>query len=393
MRKPKILHIIQCTNLGGMEKSALETMSGERILGCENRLISLNPIGALGPLLLERGIPACGLRYRGPAGVFSIPAMARAFREGDTPDGIVMTGHNVAAFAALAGHKCKRRVLSVHFHHTGVMPRLQWRVVYAAAMQVFPHIAFCSDFIREEAEDIYPPLRKISVTRPDCFRLPPVPSERDKAAARASMRIPEGVAVIGNAGWLIQRKRWDIFLRTAARIASERPDTVFVACGDGPMRQELAELSRALGLGERVKWLGWQTDLTNFYLSLDVLLFNSDWDALGLTPLEAATFGVPMVASVLHGGLREVISSERLGFLCSQHDEEWLVEKTMLLLENHALRREMAAACRMAVAERHDPERNARELLELIDLNAFDGRAARSEEPGAAAAARSEYSC
>ena len=376
MRPPNILHIMQCANLGGMEKSTLELMSAERSLGFENRLISLNPIGGLGPLLVERGIPARGLRYRGPAGVLSIPEMAKAFREGSSPDGVVVTGHNLAAFAALAGHKCKKRVLFVHHYHEGVMPRRQWRFVYTAAMRIFPRIAFCSDFIRAEAEDIYPPLRRISVTRPDCLRLAPLPSQRERIAARESLQIPEGASVVGNAGWLIQHKRWDVFLRTAARIASERPDTVFLVAGDGPMRQELSESSRALGLADRVRWLGWQKNLTNFYLSLDVLLFNSDGDALGLTPLEAAGFGVPMVASVLHGGLREVVHSERLGFLSSQHDEDWLTEKAIFLLQNRELGREMATACRMVVAERHDPLRNAKKLLELIDLNVSVGQAA-----------------
>src|SRR5271157_2528287 len=147
MHQPNILHIMQCANLGGMEKSTLEMMITARTLGCNNQLISLNPIGGLGSLLKERGIPARGLYYRGPAGVLSLREMARAFREGVSPDGIVMTGHNVSAFAALAGHKCKKRILFVHFHHEGVMPRWQWQIVYAAAMRVFPRIAFCADFI------------------------------------------------------------------------------------------------------------------------------------------------------------------------------------------------------------------------------------------------------
>jgi len=189
MHQPNILHIMQCANLGGMEKSTLEMMITARTLGCNNQLISLNPIGGLGSLLKERGIPARGLYYRGPAGVLSLREMARAFREGVSPDGIVMTGHNVSAFAALAGHKCKKRILFVHFHHEGVMPRWQWQIVYAAAMRVFPRIAFCADFIREEAEDIYPPLRGVSVTRPDCFRLSPVPTTKDKIAARIAFFI------------------------------------------------------------------------------------------------------------------------------------------------------------------------------------------------------------
>jgi len=368
MREPSILHIMQCANLGGMEKATLEMMSAARSLGCSNRLISLNPIGGLGPLLEERGIPAEGLHYRGPAGVPSIPEMARAFREGPSPDGIVMTGHNMSAFAALAGHRCKNRILFLHYYHKGVMPRLQWQMVYAAAMRIFPRIAFCSDFIRKEAEEIYPPLSRVSVTRPDCFTLSPVPSEQERLCARKTLAIPERSLVVGNAGWLIPGKRWDVFLRTVARIAATLPEAVFLACGDGPLREELMELSRSLGLEGRMRWLGWQKDLTGFYRSLDVLLFNTDGDAMPRTPLEAAVYGVPTVASAVHSGMHELISSEKIGFLTTNHDENWLAEKVLFLLRNRAVRREMAIACRRVLAERHDPTRNAMKLLEMLEL-------------------------
>ena len=364
----RLLHIMQCANLGGMEKATLEMMTALAAIGFENRLVSLNPIGGLGPLLEERGIPAKGLPYRGPAGLLSIPQMAWEFRRTE-PGAIIMSGHNAAAFAALAGLKCKRRVLFIHYHHSGVKPRWQWRAIYAAAARIFPRIAFCSDFIRAEAEEIYPPLRSIGATIRNPFPLPPRPQERDKVAARRALGIPESAPVVGNAGWLIPRKRWDVFLRAAARIAERRPDVLFLACGDGPLRDELKEQCGALGLAERVRWLGWQKDLTAFYLSLDVLLFNSDWDALPRTPLEAGAHEVPTVASNLRGGLREVIASDRVGFLTDRHDEDWLADKTLLLLENPTLRRETGAACRQVLAERHDPGRNAREVLELLGLN------------------------
>jgi glycosyltransferase involved in cell wall biosynthesis len=367
MSQVHILNIMQCANLGGMERSTLELMSALQAVGCTNRLVSLNPIGELGPLLAQRGIPALGLRYRGPSGLLSITEMARTFRLGQKPDGLVMTGHNMAAFAALTGLDCKK-ILFIHFHHTGVKPRLQWKLIYAGAMRIFSRIAFCADFVRAEAEEIYPPVREVSVTQPNCFRLPPRPSNEDRAAARKALGIHDGALVVGNAGWLIKRKRWDVFLRTARLVSEQCQDSVFLACGDGPLRNELMEQASAMGLGERMRWLGWQQNLTTFYLSLDVLLFNSDWDALGRTPLEAGAFEVPTVASVLHGGLQEVIISERIGFLLDRHDEDWLAEKTLLLLKSPELRHEMGAACREILAERYDPERNAAEMLKLLGL-------------------------
>jgi len=367
--RPQILHIMQCANLGGMERSTLEMMSALGALGCSNRLVSLNPIGGLGPLLDERGIPAVGLSYRGPAGMLSIPAMAQEFRRDPKSDGVVMTGPNLAAFLALTGLDCKNRLLFVHYHHAGVKSRSEWRLIYAAAMRLFPRIAFCSDFIRAEAEEIYPPLRQISVTKYNPYELPPRPTAEQRAAARRALSIPDGMLVVGNAGWLIQRKRWDVFLRTAAKIKAQRHDVLFLVCGDGPLREELKEQSRALGLGDRVRWLGWQEDLTAFYLILDVLLFNSDWDAAPRTPLEAGAYETPSVASVLHGGLRELISSEQVGFLLDRHDEDWLAEKTLNLLGRPDLRRDMGIACRKVLAERHDPKHNAMEVLQLLGIS------------------------
>jgi glycosyltransferase involved in cell wall biosynthesis len=369
MSGPRILHIMQCANLGGMEQSTLEIMSSLRELGCSNRLVSLHPIAALGPLLEKRGIPTRGLKYRGPWGILSIPEMAREFRRNPAPDSVVVTGHNMAAFCALAGIDCPRKILFIHFHHTGVHPRWVWKAIYATAMGIFPRIAFCADFIREEAEDIYPPLRRVSLTRPNSFRLPPRPTDEDRAAARVTLGVPKGTVVVGNAGWLIERKRWDVFLRTAARVVEHRSEVVFLVSGDGPLRTELMKQSIALGLEERVRWLGWQSDMKPFYLSLDVLLFNSDWDALGRTPLEAGTYEVPTVASVLHGGLREVIQSDEVGFLLDKHDEDWLAEKTLLLLKDPALRKQMGTAIRNVLAERHDPIKNANALLRLLGLS------------------------
>ncbi|MDR5730306.1 MAG: glycosyltransferase family 4 protein, partial [Terriglobia bacterium] len=261
------------------------------------------------------------------------------------------------------------RLLFMHFHHQGVKPDWQWRLIYKTAMRIFDRIAFCADYIRAEAEELYPPLRAVSLTRPDSYRLPTVPSHQERMAARAALGLAEDTAVVGNAGWLIQRKRWDVFLRTAAKIAQQRKDAVFLACGDGPLRDELKDQSRALGLEDRVRWLGWRQDLTPFFLSLDVLLFNSDWDALPRTPLEAGSYEIPTVASALHGGLKEFISDNSIGYLTDQHDEEWLADRTLRLLNDTVLRKMMGKACREVLAERHDPTRNAIETLRLLGLH------------------------
>src|ERR1039457_1166574 len=110
---------MQCTNLGGMEQVTLQRMISLGVKGFPGRLVSLNPIGELGPLLDSNNVPAVGLAYRGHWGWKSIPSMWREFRR-EVPRGIVMTGHNLAGMVALGGLCKGHRLLCVHYHHQGV---------------------------------------------------------------------------------------------------------------------------------------------------------------------------------------------------------------------------------------------------------------------------------
>jgi glycosyltransferase involved in cell wall biosynthesis len=118
-----------------------------------------------------------------------------------------------------------------------------------------------------------------------------------------------------------------------------------------------------------VRWLGWQEDLRNFYLALDLLIFNSDWDALGRTPIEALAFGTPLVASVEHGGIGEVINHDRYGYLTSKHDIDWLSARAWELLANPALANSTAVAARSRIAEYCSPQGDLDRVVQLLDLN------------------------
>jgi glycosyltransferase involved in cell wall biosynthesis len=104
-----------------------------------------------------------------------------------------------------------------------------------------------------------------------------------------------------NAGWLIPRKRFDIFLKTAAEVKKRLPESYFVICGNGLLEDKLKKLADDLCLTGSIRFTGWVEDLTPYYQSSDVLLFNSDYDAFGCTPLEAAGHGcivVPLLYTV-----------------------------------------------------------------------------------------------
>lgn len=346
----KIVNIIQGTDLGGMEQASLRLMVGLKERGHSVEVVSLNPIGGLGPLMVEHNIPAVGLPYLGRGGWRSFPLLRRTLRAVQA-DAMLMTGHNLSTMLAM-GNLCRgKRLLAVHFHHEGVKPRWQWQLIYRLACSRFQAITFPSDFVRYEAEEIYPPLQSVSHTVYNPLPVWPLPTASERHHARVALGVPLDAPVIGNAGWLIQRKRFDVFLRTAQLIAQQVPDAVFLIAGGGEERVRLEALAQELKISERVIWLGWQKDLTLFYHSLDVMLFNSDWDAMATTPLEAVSRGIPLVASSLHGGLKEILDREDYGFLIPRHDMKKLAGKAVWFLRNPQEARKVGLTGRERVAQ------------------------------------------
>jgi glycosyltransferase involved in cell wall biosynthesis len=361
----KIVNIIQGTDLGGMEQASLRLMVGLKERGHSFEVISLNPVGKLGPQLAEQNIPVVGLPYLGRGGWCSFLLLRRTLRPVKA-DAMLMTGHNVMAMLAI-GNLCHgMRVLAVHFHHTGVKSPWQWRFIYRIACKHFQAITFPSDFVRHEAEKLYPPVKSLSHTifnpLPSC----PVPTVEERNHARLSLGLPLGTPVIGNAGWLIPRKRFDVFLRTARLILQRIPNAMFLIAGDGEERARLEALARELDIAECVRWLGWQKDMSTFYQCLDVMLFNSDFDAAGLAPLEAICYGVPLVASVQQGGLKEILNKSDYGFLIPMHDIGALAEKVIHSLQNSQMARKVALVGRERIAEVSNTQRIAGEIESLL---------------------------
>lgn len=363
----RILNITQCTNLGGMEHSNLLRLIGLQRLGHACELISLNPLGDLGPLLEKQDIPAQGLPYLGRGGWRSAWLFRRAVRARRC-DAIIMTGHNLMATMAIGSTAKPNRVLAIHFHHKGERPDLFWSLYYNMAVRRFKAITFVSDFIREEAEEICPSIATVAHTVPNPFYIPAIPSVENQIAARTRLGLPLSAPIIGNAGWFIQRKRFDVFLRVAAEIVRREPDARFVLAGGGPAEEELKCLASELGVLEHVEWIGWQTDLADFYRAVDIVLFNSDCDALPRTPLEGLSYGRPVVASVLRGGLHEFLQHEKSGFIFNRHDVDVLSTAVLQLIYDPARASRLAMCGRRVLSERSSIETHAKMMARLLFL-------------------------
>jgi L-malate glycosyltransferase len=329
----KILNLIQCLNLGGMEQASCILMKETQNQGIDWQVQSITPVGVGKELIKDFDIPVSDHPYQGKFGYKSHLSLKKKVQNfcGDI---ILVTGPTLTSCLSVKSHPCKK-VLAIHFcHGTGFLDILKWQIFYRLFQEDYQAIIYHSSYILEEAKKIAPHLQhKFYLIEYSIQRCSDT-TDSEKNLARQSLNIPTDAFVIGNAGWLIERKRFDVFLEVCAKLAKFNDRLVFLIAGDGILREELEGLAAKLGIYDKVKWIGWQKDLNHFYQSLDLLLFNSNSDAFGRTVLEAMGYGIPVVASVLEGGTDAVLIHEKNGYLISEHNISQLTEYCLNLMQD-----------------------------------------------------------
>ncbi len=341
---PKILKILQCSNLGGMEQSVYRLLPKLSEQDVRFSIATPRPFGAGEPILKEYDPAAADHVYQGKFGWKSHADFKQKLaRKAEDTDRIWITGTDIASLRAVQGLK-QPKLLGHHFHHFDSRSSfIKWKLFYEVFCKQCDKVSYCSDFVRNEAISIAPWLKSRStVVR---YHFPVVAnSEEQKLQARSQLGIPQDALVMGNAGWLIPRKRWDVFLSVAEKVLESAPEAYFVLAGGGELEATLKERAKAMKHADRIRFLGWMSDLEPFYRSVDILLFNSDFDAFGRTPGEAMAHGAVPVVSLAVGGLGELVRDRQNGFFFGNHDVDGLAGRILELRGNPALMKELREA-------------------------------------------------
>ena len=329
----KILNILQGTSLGGMEQSSLELMRSMKSLGCDFEVLSLTPFGPLKTKLDNENIKSKDSLYKGTGGWRSFLDIKSKISKADA-ESIMMTGHSLIGMLAL-GKKCQgKRLLAIHFHHQGVKSNLVWKIIYFIACRKFNRITFASEFIRDEAIAIFNKVEEISEVIHNPIQKKALQESHSKETSRKKLGLPLDAIIFGNAGWLIKRKRFDVFINLARKIKDAHPSAKFLIAGDGEEKGNLLELAMTLGISDDIIWLGWQENLDDFYNSIDFMIYNSDWDAVGLSPLESILKGIFTIISVKNGGIKEILKDDFSFFFHNHHDIKVMTDKITNIIEN-----------------------------------------------------------
>ena len=123
--------------------------------------------------------------------------------------------------------------------------------------------------------------------------------QRDAASCQQSKQALglADVPVFGHIGRLTHQKNQGFLLEAFAHIRAVLPDARLILIGRGEDEQKLRDAVRRLGVEDAVNFLGIREDIPDLLRAMDVFVFPSLYEGLGVAIIEAQATGLQCVAS------------------------------------------------------------------------------------------------
>ncbi len=114
---------------------------------------------------------------------------------------------------------------------------------------------------------------------------------------RREYGVPDDLVVLGTVGRLTHQKNPLETVRICGELNRRGVNFVFWWFGEGDMKAVIQEAIEAEGIQERVRLMGVRSDVNNVLQGMDIFLFPSIWEGLGISCVEAQASGLPTFCS------------------------------------------------------------------------------------------------
>jgi glycosyltransferase involved in cell wall biosynthesis len=196
------------------------------------------------------------------------------------------------------------------------------------------------------------------------------PTPRNQIRERLGLE-PDAV-ICAFVGRLVPIKHVDLLVRACARAFARQPAARLLIVGDGECRAALEALVRDSGLGGRVRFAGWRTDLADIYAATDIVALSSRNEGTPVALIEGMAAGCAVVATAV-GGVPDVVEDGVTGRIVPDDDERALAAALADLVGDPAERTRLGSAARAAAMSRFgyarlvaDIDRVYREAIDVV---------------------------
>lgn len=169
-----------------------------------------------------------------------------------------------------------------------------------------------------------------------------LPNQPQRAAS-TDERFP----VLGTVARVTPLKGIEDAIRAVAILQADYPDITYLVVGDGNGVESCRQLADQLGISGRVQFVGYQTDIVRYLARMDLFVFPSLKEGMGIALVEAMAQGLPTVATDV-GGIPEVVTPE-CGILIPPKSPEILAARIADLLRDSERRLLMGRNAKLRV--------------------------------------------
>ena len=192
----------------------------------------------------------------------------------------------------------------------------------------------------------------------------------DKRSVRAKLGLPEGL-LVGCFGRVRYQKGIDVFVKSMIETCKLHPEAHGIICGkvtadNQKYTEDLKRLIEQEGLEQKIIFLGEQPteNLPLLFRSLDIYIAPQRWEGFGLTPIEAMSSGVPVIATRA-GVFEEMVIPNKNGYIVEYEDSDAITTYLSDLLYNDTLRKEMSEQARARVVNDFNINKEANSLINM----------------------------
>jgi glycosyltransferase involved in cell wall biosynthesis len=278
---------------------------------------------------------------------------------------IVHTFHETAdLWGGLVSKIGANRILVSSRRDMGILRRFKHDIAYRMLNPMFDLVLAVSEEVRRfcvQKDHLAP--RRVA-TLYNGLELG-VTSRNGADSLRTLLSLNSSTAVIATVGNIRRVKGIDILVETAAIVARQKPNVLFLVIGASSDLEYLRQLKARitdLGVSANVRFWGETTDVAALLRSCDLFFLPSRSEGFSNALIEAMAWSLPCVATNV-GGNAEAVADGESGYIIESEDAAGAANRILAVLESRDLARSMGAAGRKIVENRFTAEIMIKQLV------------------------------